>query len=167
MMSKRGISPIIATVLLLGFTVALATTVFLWMKGQTETLSESTVEYAEGELQCQNVRINVQDESGVGTKCKKLNIQNVGYLDINSVAVREFCTDGSANSSLIKIDLKPKVIKGGVEVSGYEKLLGESEAFCSGGINSCVDCKKVEVTPIIEVLNRKVGCKDKMIVTEC
>ena len=39
-MSKRGISPLIATVLIVGMTIAIAATVFIFLKGQTELIAK-------------------------------------------------------------------------------------------------------------------------------
>lgn len=164
--NKRGVGAIIAWVLLLGFTVALATMIFLWMKGQTETMSESTVEYVEGELQCQSVRINVVNTTG--PICENPDVHNVGYLNIKAVVVREICTDGSATSSKEphSINLQPK--------SSKTETLGEYKTtlsgFCSGGADSClliIGCKKIEVMPILKIGERLVGCKDRTIVVEC
>ncbi len=175
MCNKRGISPIIATVLLLGFTITLATTVFLWMQGQTETMSESTVEYAEGEMQCQNVRINVAPTgTGDPPTCEKLEVQNMGYLKIDKIVVRELCADKSAKSSSKPHGdddgLDPKSSR--TETLGtYKILLPQSGTFCYGGDNSCdpnvSGCEKIEVMPIINIGNRMVGCKDRTIVVEC
>lgn len=159
--NKRGISPIIATVLLLGFTIALATTVFLWMSGQTKTLSESTVEYAEGEMQCQNVRINVLKHDG--STCKTLDVSNKGYITIKQLAIRTFV--GNTPSILYpessEMKLKPQSSNCGP---------GTVEPNC-GVVNidpkNTTACEKTEVTPIITVGNRKVGCKDKTIVIKC
>ncbi len=38
-MNKRGISPLVATVLLIGFTIAIAVLVFLFLRGQVEELT--------------------------------------------------------------------------------------------------------------------------------
>jgi|SRR3989344_2057415 len=39
-MNKRGISPLIATVLIVGMTIAIAATVFIFLKGQTELVAK-------------------------------------------------------------------------------------------------------------------------------
>jgi len=38
-MHKRGISPLVATVLLVGFTIAIAVLVFLFLRGQVQDLT--------------------------------------------------------------------------------------------------------------------------------
>jgi len=60
-MKKRGISPLIATVLIIGFTVALATIIITWgggyIQGEQERVSETT-SFA---LQCTKLRYEVVD----------------------------------------------------------------------------------------------------------
>jgi len=158
MMKKRGISPIIATVLLLGFAVALATTVFLWMSGQTETMSKSTVEYAEGEMQCQNVRINLVKSDDIS--CANLDVSNKGYITINQLAIRAFNPEGSS----LYLDTGPE-----------DNFLQPQSSECKPpgcGIKKnvptpCSSCKKLEVMPIINIGDRQVGCKDRAVVIEC
>jgi flagellin-like protein len=161
MYNKKGISPIIATVLLLGFAISLATTVFLWMKGQTETMSESTVEYAEGEMQCQNVRINVEKTGApvppdTSPTCASLKISNKGYMTINQLAVRTFNPEGSK-----LYPQSPDTNYLNPQSSNCIPPCGvKTETGCSG-------CKKVEVMPIIKIGERLVGCKDRTVVVTC
>lgn len=155
MIKKRGISPIIATVLLLGFAVALATTVFLWMQGQTETMSQSTVEYAEGEMQCENVRINVL-KTGDPATCGTLKVSNKGYMTVNQLAVRAFNPEDS--------ELYPE--------NPDDDYLRPQSSTCTPPcgeviVTGCSGCTKIEVMPIIQIQTRQVGCKDKVIMVDC
>lgn len=158
MTDKKGVGAVIAWVLLLGFTVALATTIFLWMKSQTETLTESTVEHVEGELQCQNVRINVIKSDG--STCGRLDVSNKGYVVINQLSISSF--DGASSSILYpdaEKEIKPQSTNCKPENNcGIEKNVNPKNITA---------CKKIEVMPIIRISNRKVGCKDRMVVIEC
>ena len=166
MNDKRGVSPIIATVLLLGFAVALATTVFLWMQGQTKTMSESTVEYVEGEMQCQHVRINVIKSDGA--TCGKLDIHNKGYLKIKQLSIRSF--DGTS-SSILYPDPEPSDCS--LPSSNCLKPQSTNCKPDNCGVWLNVDpknitaCTKIEVMPIIQIQTRKVGCKDRTILVKC
>jgi len=53
-MKKRGISPLIATILLIGFTVGLAMLVFTWGGGLFRDITESTETQATDQLVCVN-----------------------------------------------------------------------------------------------------------------
>lgn len=155
--SKRGISPIIATVLLLGFSVALATTIFLWMSGHTEKMSESTVEYVEGEMQCQNIRMNVKEDL---EGCQKITIMNLGYLNIEKVAIRMFPLAGDPTG--VTKDLKSG---SGLEPKSSQTEEGDYQdqvtSLCSG------KCSKTEIMPIIKISEKLSGCKDKALVLKC
>ena len=167
MTDKKGIGAVIAWVLLLGFTVALATTIFLWMKGQTETMSESTIEFAEGEMQCQNVRINVVN---VGSK---LNVHNVGYLTINQLSIRTIGELGEDSKSKLEPDPAPDC-----ELNPDDCLKPQTSGTqCqppSCGVISDIEgnltapvCTQIEVMPIIKIKTRMVGCKDRKVVIKC
>src|SRR3989344_2580762 len=59
-MQKRAISPLIATILLIGFTVAIATSIMLWSRGLTESAIESASK-SQLKLSCtQDIEIDVK-----------------------------------------------------------------------------------------------------------
>ncbi len=62
-MQKRGISPLLATVLVTGIIIAVATVVFLWSKQVTEGVKEKQGEISTLELSCTNVKVDVADTS--------------------------------------------------------------------------------------------------------
>ncbi|QQG38924.1 MAG: hypothetical protein HYS32_00455 [Candidatus Woesearchaeota archaeon] len=53
-MNKKGISPLIATVLIIGFTIALALVIFTWGKNFVVDVTEQTGEKAKTQLSCIN-----------------------------------------------------------------------------------------------------------------
>ena len=139
MNDKKGVGTIVSWVLLIGLSIGLATTVFFWMTRQTEELSESTVRFVEGGMQCDNVMIN----AAVEDPCK-LTITNTRYLNIEKVVLRSLDpvdTDECCNP----LNVKEKKI---VDKAGW-----------SG--------RQVEVLPIIKVNNDLVACKNKAITVEC
>src|SRR3989344_9629927 len=85
-MEKRGISPLIATVLLIGFTIALAVIVTNWglnyVKGTTERTSQQT----EQALSC----INNLDFEIVDVSCEDntISVDNKGANSIESLTIR-------------------------------------------------------------------------------
>ena len=84
MKSKRGISPLIATVLLIGFTVALAAVIMTWgldyIKGTTDTVGKQTNKF----LLCANMlKIAVKPDCANN----KVTIENNGEIDIESVRI--------------------------------------------------------------------------------
>lgn len=94
---KKGISPIIAWVLILGFTIALGAIVTNWYLQQSKKTTESTLGTMEGEMECNDVKINVaftQSASGC-----VLKVSNTGMLRIDSIRV---------NNKQMSYDKNPK-----------------------------------------------------------
>ena len=99
-MDKRAISPLIATVLIIGFTVALAAVVMTWgggfIRGQTEG-TETTTSQA---LKCVtdlNFQIKNVSCSATGGD-KKVIIDNKGGVDIRSILFRIHFEDGTVTN---------------------------------------------------------------------
>ena len=149
MVNKKGIGVIIGWVLLIGFTIGLATTVFLWTTKQTEELTEGAIRFVEGGMQCDNVMINVAvvdpDKylqcSGGSSCCLKitntryLNIEKIILKSLESVETDECCSPLNVTEYAI------------IDKSGW-----------SG---------KIEVLPIMKVNDDLVACTNKAITIEC
>ena len=58
-MQKKGISPQIATVLLVAFVIALLVTVFLWGRNYIQERAEKEGKLAEKQLECENIGFEV------------------------------------------------------------------------------------------------------------
>ncbi|MDP2906483.1 MAG: hypothetical protein Q8O03_00935 [Nanoarchaeota archaeon] len=133
--SKKAIAPIIATVLLLGFAIALGTGVYLWQVRQTESLSKGLVRFASGILDCQNVNFNAYSSDG----CTKVSIKNSGFFDVDGFVIRSFSSFGV----------------GGEVEEVFVKAQGST--VLEVGL---VDAEKVEVMPVVKVEGELIGCKD-------
>jgi flagellin-like protein len=59
MKKKRGISPLIATVMLIGFVIAVSSIVFLWGQGYIQERAEKEGKLAEKKLECESVDFTV------------------------------------------------------------------------------------------------------------
>ena len=140
MKSKKGVSEIIAWILLLGFSVSLAVIIYNWSRTQTEDLTQSTVSFVEGKLECQEVSTNV----ATNPECNQLTITNRGKLNIDQFAIRTFTGD-QANSLIEEGVLTPKKSK----------------------IVNIQNPDKIEVIPIVEINNKMIGCNEKKIFYEC
>ncbi len=78
-MKKKGVSPVIATVLLIGMVIVLGLIIFLWMRA----LAQETITKFEGEnieLACDKVQFEV---SKVGSQITILNSGNTPIYDFN------------------------------------------------------------------------------------
>lgn len=140
--TRKAVAPIIATVLLLGFAIALGTSVYLWQARQTESLSKGMVRYASGVLECDNVNFNVNAEEG----CTKTTIKNSGFFDIDSFVVRSFSNFG-AGSRMREVFIDAQ----------------KSDVLELG----LVSAERIEVTPVVKIEGELVGCKDKVREASC
>lgn len=81
-MSKRGISPLIATVLLIGFIIALVAVVMLWGKGFIQEKAEKEGELAQAQLSCTRIKLDAKVGAG------KIDIVNKGNTAISGMILR-------------------------------------------------------------------------------
>lgn len=139
---KKGVSQIIAFVLLMSFAVGLGTVVILWYSQSTEKQAEALITPAEGKMECENALVNVQFPDA-----NTLKIYNAGTITFESVKV--ICTSGGERVNI------------GSEIGKvYPKSLSE-------GINlllqDCDEAQGFEVIPIIEVGGSPFSCpQDRM-----
>jgi len=84
--NKKGISPLIATVLLIGFVVAIAAIVMLWGKGFIEERTAKEGALSKAKLDCTNINIKFIkiDESG------HVVIENRGIVEVNAFKVKYY-----------------------------------------------------------------------------
>lgn len=81
-MKKKGISPVIATVLLIGMVVVIALIVFIWFRGM---VGESVTKFGKNiKLVCDDVQFDASYSSG------KLSIVNTGNVPIFRMDMKKF-----------------------------------------------------------------------------
>ena len=103
-MFKRGISPLIATVLIIGFTVALAAIVMFWGGDFIKGMQERTGAADAASSSCAEATISVSDPEQTSPGKMNFLVENTGKSDIKSVIVR---LNGDAGSvSVTKPGLK-------------------------------------------------------------
>jgi len=129
-MKKRGVSPVIATVLLIGMVVVIGAIIFLWFKNmQQETITkfgETNVE-----LICEEV---VFDASYSG---EKLYVSNIGNVPIYSMNVK-VSKDAGYNTESIKDATENWPSRG----------LNQGAAF-SGAIELGEGAEKIRLIPVL------------------
>lgn len=95
MLNKKGISPLIATVLILGFTVALASVIMTWGTGFVKKMQETTEETAQKQMTCStDVMLNIRNAQILGNKLRLL-IENSGSRNIDKFHVRVYGSGGA------------------------------------------------------------------------
>ena len=106
-MKKKGISPLIATVLILGFTVALAAIIMTWGTGFTKRMQTQTEETANIQVICAtDVVFDIQSvckdtESGD----YKLLMSNDGKEDIVEWRIRLYQDEATVDSQTLDIPI--------------------------------------------------------------
>lgn len=85
--TKKGVSPLIATVLLIGFTVAIVSLVVMWGKGYTEEKAEKQGALSEAQLSCENIDFTVTAASWNGGRLI-LQIKNRAATSIDAFVFR-------------------------------------------------------------------------------
>lgn len=147
---KKGISPLIATILLIGFTIALITLVILWGKGYIEELAEKRGILAEKQQQCTNVEITA-------VKAEYTELAEHGLREIEVVLKNK--KDTTINQLVFRItgDEKGEAFESytslkGLEVKPYNVTFPET------------DVKSIDVIPHLRVaLGHYVPCSKQSI----
>jgi len=97
MLNKRAITPLIATILLIGFTVVLAAIIITWGSSLTKSILERSESIKEREINCfSDYKINIK-KIEVGSNKINLLIQNDGSGNIDKFKVRIYGINGIDN----------------------------------------------------------------------
>ncbi len=143
-MKMKGISPLIATVLILGFTVALAAVIMTWGTGFVKKMQETTEETAHKQMTCAiDVMLDIKKAQLIGDTIKLL-IENSGNRDVNKFYVRIHGSDGVDSIKTTS----------GLEAFGIQSF----EVNCDQTKVGAID--KVEVFPVIVYKGEEVVCSN-------
>ncbi|MBS3107878.1 hypothetical protein J4468_03075 [Candidatus Woesearchaeota archaeon] len=98
MINKKGISPLIATVLIIGFTVALAAVIMVWGSDFIKSTTDDVDRTTKVQIACTNADFKV-------LSCKKaageVSIENIGAISLK-FKVRDFANKIGSVSNEIK-----------------------------------------------------------------
>ena len=148
---KKGLSPLVATLLLIGFSIALGTIVMSWGQGFIEEKAEFVVGVEAALLECSRVAIKVIEVGGAPEICIdngniKAFIEN-GPVTIDNIQARIVGTSGIITNEAI---LSEKLVKNqAVETT-----------FPANGV------KQVKLTPYILINRDKQYCSEQAITYE-
>ncbi len=118
---KRGVSPVIATVLLIGMVVVIGMIIFVWMKSLArETVTKFGTENIE--LSCDKVAI----EAGYDAVTGNLTITNTGNVPIYQMLVKISKT-GTTKTKKIQDNWKKYGLEEGQSYTGSINLEGAEE----------------------------------------
>ena len=138
MKTRKGISPLIATVLLIGFTVALAAVLMTWgldyIRDTTEKVGSQTEQY----LQCSSSDFAFEITK-VNCNTNEITVQNNGNIDIAGIILRIFV--GSDIIAVMRVQGIPAYASNPypATLAGATKV--EAIAEIKGSGNSNITCK--------------------------
>ena len=141
-MKKKGISPIVGWVLMLGLAISLAAVTIIYVKSTTEERVDDTVTFIESGLQCDEIfwNINYVDDMFM--------IKNAGGKSIKGFVVKETLKTGVVDNLDVDQIIPP----------------GENYLFNQIPINKLLRINKIDFVPLVEIDNDKVGCNNKRII---
>lgn len=141
-MDKRGISPLIATVLIIGFTIVLAAVIFVWgndfIKGSLQKVDASEEKLST----CAATTIKLTNINQTAPNKLKFTLENTGDSDIESIIIRIIGDKGTAsvtNSTGAKI----------AEAKAYESEFNPDQVGTASSI---------EILPTINIKNQPATC---------
>ena len=150
--NKRGISPLIATVLLIGFTVALAGVVITWGGGFVERITSGTEERTERTLACtSDLRFeigNVVCDDGTGAS--KVTVENKGSVNLEEINLRFFNQEGTLTGdsqtlgALEKYEIRSFDLVTAIP-AGTSKIEALASLIVEGQIVTCGEAVKEKV----------------------
>tara|TARA_Y100000296_G_scaffold67883_1_gene80834 strand:- start:1189 stop:1659 length:471 start_codon:yes stop_codon:yes gene_type:complete len=128
-LNKRGVSPVIATVLLIGLVMVITLIVFLWFKGLTQ---EAIVKFDKNvELVCDEVKFEADYSNGI------LSVSNIGNVPIYGIKVK-IAESGNYETKALK-DLSEWPNSG----------LNQGRTFSGDVSDNTVSADSVTLTPVL------------------
>ncbi|MBU4502976.1 MAG: hypothetical protein KKA79_10360 [Nanoarchaeota archaeon] len=138
-MSKKGISPMIATVLLIGFIISIILLILLWGRDYIEELAEKKGALAEKQNECTKVSLDVVKACWTGDTAE-IVIRNKANTPIHKFIFRAVGKEGSP-----------------VEKVGKDWTLGSLETKSYDGLKFPTDVGKINNMDIIPHLRVALG----------
>lgn len=155
-MNKKGVSPLIATTMLVGFTVAVIGLVIVWSRGYIEETAQKQEALANTKLMCENVNFEVPSTMQLGENID-VSIKNLASQKIDAFVLRIKGCNDAVESTEQFFPVK------GLETAkiGGEQGVG-SESFSIDALGGTV--KTIEIIPELKAgKNKYVPCSSKML----
>jgi len=97
---KKGISPLIAEVLLIGFTVAVASIIILWVTGFTKTSTKTISSQAETQMACIHAGIDFYGNVIYNQTSQTLSgyLQNTGNIPLGNISFQVLYDNGTVQN---------------------------------------------------------------------
>jgi len=146
--SKKGISPLIATVLLVGFVIAIAALLWMWWGNIVKEQAEKTAAQSQGKMVCSSeVAFSVTDASCYNSTHILLYLENKGITKIDDFRVQ--ISGANKQETVTLSDSLEKTESKQTSVPFDKTALG--------------DINKVRIIPVIIRQNSPTTCIDQAI----
>ncbi len=151
---KKGISPLIATVLIIGFTVALAAVIMVWGQGFIKGMQEKTEAGADVQLVCaQDVVMQVSNVCRDTPTTLKVTVKNDGSKALKKITLRAYESEsiiGTADLTAATGD-----VLGAFGVKTFPAT-GTPVTWSAGATPANV--RQVEGIPIVTIEGKDIPC---------
>src|SRR3989344_2681135 len=150
MKNKRGISPLIATVLIIGFTVALAAVVMTWGNTFVRETTDSTREATQNALLCANLNFLIDNYGCTGDPLvlNTITLANNGEKVLQEVVLRGTKQDNTVVTETLTTNLAsfgvqtytvPVSLQNAVKIEAIAKVQTDT-----GEVITCADAKRTK-----------------------
>lgn len=126
MIRKKGISPLIATIILIAMTIAIAGILGLWaanyVVGRTTEINKTESEIAR--LDCSIMRLDIRSCRRTNNENVRIILSNTGHSDIDGVLITFFEVDEYGNIlNLNSTEIKKIIRRGSYEILDLKPLI--------------------------------------------
>jgi hypothetical protein len=143
-MPTKAVSPLIATVLVIGFAIALSGIMMTWGTSFVKDIQERSEKSSLKDIACtKDVGLNIKSATVLGNKIK-LVVENLGQMDMDKLNILLVGSDGGDNI----------VTGSGISAGGIQSF---SVALDPNKIGTF---KQVEAMPYITFEGEQIACKD-------
>ena len=157
--NKKGLGALVTFVLLVAFTIALTSAVFIYEKEKVKELVESSINFGSASIECNDVAINYFECTNPNPVCH-VPIKNTGRISIDALVFRDMSGGkveyGIQTGDSAFFPMKPRDwVEPCIECRGK----GNIDTEKSNG-------KKIEVVPVISISGKFYACDQKVIVLD-
>lgn len=153
-MMKKGISPLIATVLIIGFTVALAAIIMTWGTTFSKGIQKSTEATTNEQMACaQDVQISLASACVNGNDIQ-MTIKNDGSKDIKSMAARFYTGASVVGSTTVATAATLTIPAYGIITPAVDV----TNIAIVSPVVVAANVKYVEIIPVIQVGEKEITC---------
>jgi len=162
---KRGVSPLIATVLLIAFTVALGAVVMNWGRSYVEETAAFSREKSTTEIKCStDVRLEFLKIRGINQVCYNetttgvlnFTIENTGTLDIYGLQVNII---GDLSINTTEINLENNTIK-------RAQIYKGNVSYPISGTDDVGTIQQVKIVPKTKIEGNIIACPTNALIEE-